>query len=145
MDSDLREARRSHGARETSLRQCGSLRRAGVLDARVSAGAEHAALCCVARGRLVRARQRTTRSQPTNPAALALHGPSIAPVSRFTKKVGTTRCAVRAPLRGVPTSYERIAITSEKIRSEQYLLGLWAGESARLAYSKFLEERRSRR
>ena len=55
LDSNLREARANHGARKTSVRECGSLRGAGVHDAGIRSGAEHADLCRLARGRLVRA------------------------------------------------------------------------------------------
>ncbi len=55
LGSNLRETRRSHGSRKTSLRQCGSLCGSGVLDARVPTGVKHASIRCVARGRLVRA------------------------------------------------------------------------------------------
>jgi len=55
LDSDLREARANDGARKTFVRQCGSLRRAGVHNAGIRSGAEHADLCRVARCRLVRA------------------------------------------------------------------------------------------
>ena len=56
MGADLREARRGNGSRETSLRQCGPLRRAGLLDARLPARVEHASVRGIARRGLVRAR-----------------------------------------------------------------------------------------
>src|ERR1041385_6598305 len=61
LGADLREARTSDGSRETALRQCGSLCGAGVLDARLSSGAEYAVVRCVARSRLVRPCDRATR------------------------------------------------------------------------------------
>src|SRR5207244_4396158 len=62
LGSNLRETRRSHGSRKTSLRQCGSLCGSGVLDARVPTGVKHASVRRVAGGRLVRACDRATRS-----------------------------------------------------------------------------------
>ena len=62
MGANLRKARGSDGSRETSLRQCRSLRGACVLDAWVSSGVKHAFVRRVACGRLVRARDRATRS-----------------------------------------------------------------------------------
>ena len=44
LGADLREARTSDGARETTLRQRRSLRRAGVFAVGISAGVEHADL-----------------------------------------------------------------------------------------------------
>ena len=61
LGTDLRETRRSDGSRKTSLCQCESPRGAGVLDVWFSAGAEHAAVCRIARGRLVRARYGATQ------------------------------------------------------------------------------------
>src|SRR5438046_10504018 len=58
LDSNLREARANHGARKTFVRECRSLRRAGVHNAEIRSGAEHADLCRLARARLVRARGR---------------------------------------------------------------------------------------
>src|SRR5215475_15558005 len=54
LGADLREARTSDGPRETTLRKCGSLRRASVLDAWLSSGAQHAVVRCIACSRLVR-------------------------------------------------------------------------------------------
>src|SRR5262245_9668659 len=54
LGADLREARTGDGSGETALRQCGPLRCACVLDARLSSRAEHALVCCIARSRLVR-------------------------------------------------------------------------------------------
>ena len=66
------------GAREKALRERRSLCRAGLHHVRISAGIEHADLCRLARGRLVRACHRATRSQPPDSAALALHRPGRA-------------------------------------------------------------------
>ena len=62
MGADLREAGGNDGARETALRQRRSLCRAGLHDARISAGIEHADLRRFARRGLVRARRRAARS-----------------------------------------------------------------------------------
>src|SRR5207302_9553070 len=61
LGADLREARTSDGPGKTALRQCGPLRRASVLDARLSSGAEYTVVCCIARSRLVCACDRATR------------------------------------------------------------------------------------
>ena len=67
------ETARGHdGAREAPLRQRRSLRRAGLHDARVPAGLEHAHFCRLARRRLVRARHRAARQQSLDSSALVL-------------------------------------------------------------------------
>src|SRR5437867_6519654 len=81
MGADLRETRRSDGARKASLRECRSLCRAGILDARFSARVKHADLCRIACCRLVRARRGATRQQSLDPAALTLHRAEVAPLS----------------------------------------------------------------
>src|SRR5215510_13842783 len=60
LGANLREARRNDGPGETAVRKCGSLRGARILDARLSSGAEHAIVCCIARSRLVRSCDRAT-------------------------------------------------------------------------------------
>ena len=61
LGADLREARRSDGTGETTVRQRRSLRRARVLDARISSGVEYAVVRCIPRSRLVRSCDRATR------------------------------------------------------------------------------------
>ena len=84
---DLRETRGSDGSRKRSLRQCRSLCCAGFLDARIRARIEHAAICGIASGRLVRARGGTTRSQSINPPTLALHRAEVAKISGPSERV----------------------------------------------------------
>src|SRR5690242_8000041 len=102
LGTDLRETRRSNGSGETTLCQCGPLRRTGVLDVWLSARAEHAAVCCFARRWLVRARDRAARSQSANPAALTLHGPSIASVSKVDRPRVTVEYLCQTPNRVAP-------------------------------------------
>src|SRR5262249_55812674 len=96
LGADLREARRSDGPRETALRKCGSLRRARVLDARLSSGAEHAVVRCIARSRLVCSCDRATRQQPSHSTAVALRRARAASLSRIAKV--TSRYLFLCPL-----------------------------------------------
>src|SRR5437763_16496618 len=61
LGADLRGARTSDGPGKTIVRQCRSLRRARVLAARLSSGAEHTVVRCIPCSRLVRPCGRTTR------------------------------------------------------------------------------------
>ena len=81
LGADLRKPGENDGAREASLRQRRSLCRAGFHHAEIPAGIEYPDLCGFARGRMVRPRGRAARSQPADPAALALHRARTATLS----------------------------------------------------------------
>src|SRR5205814_380798 len=74
--------RRSDGSGKRPLRECRSLCGASFLDARIQTGVEHAVVCGLTRGGLVRACDRAARQQSIDSPTLALHRPEAPEISR---------------------------------------------------------------